>query len=327
MCSKCSVLWTIFRWKINSLSSSELFENIKSGRVSIIVSSSELSMAQLEKVFIGKSKEILININPSIQLCDVLVSFGQFIWYNVVIRVTTPVSVTTLVQPNIFAYMIQNSARMAAAERAPLPDLLPERNNKDKLYNAIIAFLKKNFTWISKGNLHGAPFVHALSSALWYIDGHHHTLKEAGCPVPEMFSGFSGFNRPEMSKHRKRSVMNMDAKNLKEYATALKEFLLTSWIKHEQWKQMYQSLDLLASSLEKYVFHLKEKKQKYLEPKNSGIVIADSFHIKVLKVSDSSSSQLSSLIDELSAKGNYKYLFVGDFTPPKLLIDFITSAN
>ena len=90
---------------------------------------------------------------------------------------------------------------------------------------------------------------------------------------------------------------------------------------------MYQSLDLLASSLEKYVFHLKEKKQKYLEPKNSGIVIADSFHIKVLKVSDSSSSQLSSLIDELSAKGNYKYLFVGDFIPPKLLIDFITSAN
>jgi len=47
---------------------------------------------------------------------------------------------------------------------------------------------------MSKGILHGAPFVCALSSALWYIDGHHHTLKEAGFPVPEMFSGFSGFN-------------------------------------------------------------------------------------------------------------------------------------
>ena len=116
--------------------------------------------------------------------------------------------------------------------------------------------------------------------------------------------------------------MNMDAKNLKEHATALKEFLLTSWIKHERWKQMYQSSDLLASSLEKYVFHLIEKKQKYLEPKNSGIVIADSIHIKVLKISDSSSSQLSSLIDELSTKGNYKYLFVGDFTPPKRIDRF-----
>lgn len=322
---KCLVSWTIFQTEDNSLSLSELFENIKSGRVSYIVPSPELSTAQLEKVFIGKSKETLTNVDPSIQLCDVLVSFGQFIWYNVVIRVTTPVSVgvTTLVQPNIFAYMMQNSARMAAAERVSLPDLLPERNNKDKLYNAIIAFLQKNdFTWISKGNLHGAPFVRALSSALWYIDGHHHTLKEAGCPVPEMFSGFSGFNRPEISKHRKRSVMNMDAKNLKEHATALKEFLLTSWIKHERWKQMYQSLDLLASSLEKYVFHLIEKKQKYLEPNNSGMLIADSIHIKVLKVSNTSSSRLSSLIDELSAKGNYKYLFVGDYTPLKRIDRF-----
>ena len=166
---KCLVSWTIFQMEDHSLSLSELFENIKSGRVSIIVPSSELSTAQLEKVFIGKSKEILTNIDPSIQLCDVLVSFGQFIRYNVVIRVTTPVSggVTTLVQPNIFAYMMQNSARMAAAERAPLPDLLPERNSKDKLYNAIIAFLEKNdFAWILQGNLHGAPFVRALSSAL-----------------------------------------------------------------------------------------------------------------------------------------------------------------
>jgi len=64
-------------------------------------------------------------------------------------------------------------------------------------------------------NLHGTLFVRALSSALWYIDGHHHTLKEAGCPVPEMFSGFSGFNRPEISQDRKRSVMNMEAKILK----------------------------------------------------------------------------------------------------------------
>ena len=322
---KCLVSWTIFQTESDSHSLLELFENVKNGRVSIIPPSPELSTARVEKVFIGKSKEILTNIDPNIQLCDVLVSFGQFIRYNVVISVTTPVSVgvTTLVQPNIFAYMMQNSARMAAAERVPLPDLLPERNNKDKLFNAIIAFLEKNdFTWISKGNLHGAPFVRALSSALWYIDGHHHTLKEAGCPVPEMFTGFSGFNRPEISKHRKRSVTNMDANNLKQHATALKEFLLTSWIKHERWKQMYQSLDLLASSLEKYVFHLIEKKQKYLEPKTSGIVIADSIHIKVLKVSDSSSSQLSSLIDELSTKGNYEYFFVGDFTPPKRIDRF-----
>jgi len=78
-------------------------------------------------------------MDPTIQLSDVLVNFGQFI-YNVVIRVTTPatVVVTTLVQPNIFTYMMQNSARMAAAECVNhLPDLLPERNHK------LLIFLEK----------------------------------------------------------------------------------------------------------------------------------------------------------------------------------------
>ena len=39
--SACLVSWTIFQMEGHSLSLSELFENIKSGRVSIIVLSSE----------------------------------------------------------------------------------------------------------------------------------------------------------------------------------------------------------------------------------------------------------------------------------------------
>ena len=60
----------------------------------------------------------LVSWTISIQVFNFVMYFGQFIRYNVVIRVTTPVSggVTTLVQPNIFVYMMQNSARMAAAE-------------------------------------------------------------------------------------------------------------------------------------------------------------------------------------------------------------------
>ena len=91
------VSWTIFQMEDHSLSLSELFENIKSGRVSIIVPSSEIVRESFHRKI---HKEILFtNIDPSIQLCDVLVSFGQFIRYNVVICVTTPISggVTTLV--------------------------------------------------------------------------------------------------------------------------------------------------------------------------------------------------------------------------------------
>ena len=71
--NKCLVSWTILQIEDSSLSLSELFENIKGGRVSMIIQSSELSMselsqAQLEKIFIGKSKENLTIIDPAIQL-------------------------------------------------------------------------------------------------------------------------------------------------------------------------------------------------------------------------------------------------------------------
>ena len=90
---------------------------------------------------------------------------------------------------------------------------------------------------MSGGNTHGTPFVRTLCNALWYIDGHHHTFQEAGCPIPAMFKEFTGYNKPEASKHRKRSAVNMDAKALQQHATALKEFLVSSWIKRDQWKK------------------------------------------------------------------------------------------
>lgn len=265
---KCLVPWTIFQTD-DGITLLELFERIRAGRT-IIVPSGELVSSKVEKVFIGKSKESLVVIDDSIHLSDVLSTFGQFIKYNVVISVSTPSVVstgTTLVQPNVFTLLMQNSARLSAAARKPLPDLLPEKNNKDKLFNAIIRFLDKNqATWESGGDTHGTPFVRTLCNALWYIDGHHQTFKEAGCPIPPMFKGFTGYNKPEASKHRKRSAVNMDAKALRLHATSLKEFLMSSWIKRDQWKKMYESLHLLVSSIEKYVSYLAVKKAE-----NSGI--------------------------------------------------------
>ena len=68
-CSKASEVFTIFQTEDNFLSLSKLFEYIRGGRVSI---SSKLSAAQLEKVFIGKSKENLTIVDPTIQLSDIL---------------------------------------------------------------------------------------------------------------------------------------------------------------------------------------------------------------------------------------------------------------
>ena len=40
--------------------------------------------------------------------------------------------------------------------------------------------------------------VRALCKLLWYIDGRHDTFSARFCNIPDIFSKFQGFNRPEL---------------------------------------------------------------------------------------------------------------------------------
>ena len=53
----------------------------------------------------------------------------------------------------------------SVAEHRVLPDVIPEKTNKDKLFNALIAPMEKNGqVWKGGGgNTHGTPFVRACS--------------------------------------------------------------------------------------------------------------------------------------------------------------------
>ena len=85
----------------------------------------------------------------------------------------------------------------------------PEINKKDKLYNMIV---KKNLGWMDPLK-YGKPFVVDLCNLLWFIDGHHDVFASRSCPTPLFFSTFVGYNLPELSKHRCRSVSNMSHEN------------------------------------------------------------------------------------------------------------------
>ena len=140
----CLVTWTIFQTD-DGISLLKLFERMKAGRIAFIVPSRELAYSNIEKIFIGKSKETLTVIDHSIHLNEVLNAFSQFIKYNVVCSLMATLSsgVTSMVQPNLYTVLMQNSVRLSAAARKPLPYLLPKKNNKDKLFNAVVGFLEK----------------------------------------------------------------------------------------------------------------------------------------------------------------------------------------
>ena len=61
-----------------------------------------------------------------------------------------------------------------------------------------------------------------LMEVLWYIDRHHHLLSERStASVPTVFKQFQGYNKPELSKHQKRSQSNLSSITLEHHARTL----------------------------------------------------------------------------------------------------------
>ena len=85
------------------------------------------------------------------------------------------------------------------------------------LFNAVIDLLEEQKLSYSsaKAESSGQNLVKMLTDCLWYIDGHHDSLKKQSCPVPPIFGPFTGYNVPERSKHRKRTTTNLSSDILK----------------------------------------------------------------------------------------------------------------
>ena len=95
-----------------------------------------------------------------------------------------------------------------------------------------------------------------MVDCLWYVDGHHDTLRKQSCPIPELFQRFVGYNTPEVSKHRKRQVSNMSSTVLTTLASSLYQNLQGSFWSHVSFHRLQQQTRLLAQSLAGYADYL-----------------------------------------------------------------------
>ena len=75
----------------------------------------------------------------------------------------------------------------------------------------------------------GENFVNVLMECLWYLDGHHSTLKDRCVEIPSTFQHLQGYNKPEASKHRRKDATNLDASMLDAYSSSLNKLLLQPW--------------------------------------------------------------------------------------------------
>ena len=153
----------------------------------------DLESSVLQKVYVGPSKESFSIVEASHSVNGVCVIFGSFVKFVVLLSECEPIEYELL------------SKRQKLNGDTPngLPSALREKTRKDKLFNELLKFLEGKEVGWNDPEVYGKPFLLDLCSVLWYLDGHHEVFASRSCPIPMLFKSFVGFNKPELSKHRK----------------------------------------------------------------------------------------------------------------------------
>ena len=153
-------------------------------------------------------------------------------------------------------------------DRTHLPSALPtgcgKINNITRLKNEVIQFLQMNKVGWTATNM-GMQFVNTLAECLWSIYGHHETLAQRDCGVPDELKFLSGYNKPENHKHRKRCASILIHSIVTEHSVGLLNLTEMSYMKAEAWVGVRAVLLKLAVNLRKYETHLEHQCEKSKE--------------------------------------------------------------
>ena len=129
--------------------------------------------------------------------------------------------------------------------------IVEPKSGMEKLQNAVLDLLHKlECSFTKRIGTVGKSFITSLFNILWYIDGHHLTIeRESIRKIPVAFRSLQGYNRPEVSKHRKREASNLTEKKLSSLSINLKEVVqCMKFIETGNWVEFRISALQLANS-------------------------------------------------------------------------------
>ena len=190
-----------------------LFDQLRAGALEAFAGHAPvLQRLGLRQSFVGSAKDSLVHVDYHLPIDDVCRQFGSYVRLIAEEEETVSSASTQSTKAptrNAFESMMMSQRALSFQSQLPARIDAP-RNKKDEMFNDLVSlFEEKNWKWNDGGSSHGNNFVFGLRDTLWYIDGHHSTLEERSCPIPEPFSKFVGYNIPERSKHRKRQRSNL----------------------------------------------------------------------------------------------------------------------
>uniref|UniRef100_A0A1X7TIM2 Uncharacterized protein n=1 Tax=Amphimedon queenslandica TaxID=400682 RepID=A0A1X7TIM2_AMPQE len=169
---------------------------------------------------------------------------------------------------------------LEANEERQLPLFVTEKTRKDKMFNVIVEFCQSN-------------------GLFW--------------DEPDR-----GFNKPELSKHRKRSISNMNREKLIEYATVLQEYATSSWIEQPQFTTFKPALFQLIESLLSYASYLsmRNKAMKLHHSSSTPSVnFSDASTVRYLPPCVSFSPLVKNINDVLITSNVYQIIHVNNLAP------------
>ncbi len=102
-------------------------------------------------------------------------------------------------------------------------------------------------------------FVQSLVALLWYIDNHHSTFNERSHKIPPIFDRFTGYNMPQVHKHRKCSAENLSSILLTDYSNKLFRCLQSCYWERSIWRNFKTDVEMLAKSMHDYASYLRDQ--------------------------------------------------------------------
>ena len=211
--------------------------------------------------------------------------------------------------------------RNSRLQSRPLPEPVAEpRNHKQKLRNNFTFLSDKDLKWrADEISSSGESFMKVIVDTFWLIDGQHDVFKSRDYPIPSSFHSFTGYNQPQLSKHRKRERENMSCTSLRLCADTLFGCLQGVYWERSGWKEFTSDIVLLlATSLSKYADYL-VKQSDAVKRVHSSLhpvrQISENLSFGYLPLSQAVSPCFHPLEQKLAERSLFEYLLIEDVCP------------
>ncbi len=134
----------------------------------------------------------------------------------------------------------------------------------------------------------GKKIVSVLVDCLWYIDGRVHVFEKQSCKLPDFVTQFQGYNKPELSKHRKRVAKNMSASVVEAHSSSLFGCLQSAYWNGSNFQSFKPYVERLAGCLTEYSDKLSSQNKKVKKNHHSPVPVrqlSESLSVSIIKKS------------------------------------------